>query len=691
MEQNSLKAIKTLKDKGEIIVVAGHTGCGKSHFLNSFAINDKVKEILKLRTGKGKGSLTETEIYVTNHPEIAEDSLYVTGKFKKIYEDDLFFWGNFWNYINTLWLQGFKVGKGKRIELETTLSRYKEYLEIPVFSNNNFKALLQKIEANIDGNIVKGDEYLLNKLEEYFRADEGVFFKYLLNKYTEFKKVKYNDDFIDYLITEEQEETPFKLFKDHLSKQIKALVNEDLETFKKKIEANGGILYPIEGFDFLIELNADTNKEIKDLLLNSEKKSKEYFIDGLSLYFRGKKDLWESGDNLSKCICTKKGNIYLLHFVDTMGLFHMEDTTQNIEKERVKRILKHYNSKILVLIHSSLEDAIVKSAKDMESVLLKELSTEEKASREGIKERELEIFPIFTKVDLGVYNRIAAKDYIEEITDANRFEALRDTVKENYDVLGTISNYNVNRVYMCGLRGDNEIYGLLQNYSSLKDEEGNSIRDIGVMTLSEQSKRLIQDIMGVMTAKVIITEEQEKDLKNLNTLGITPKVNPKSAVVSKYLNNLNTCIQNAYLHYKTVQSSVDNWVWYSKKHKSKSTAYQNIETCFVEYLQDIFEDDVKNIVDNFMQKNEDIFNEIHKEKLESFLKGSISKEVYTNSLVSVNTNTYNRIWFNEMLCNCQKKYGKNFFDTANSQEIEKFLKSTYKKAVEILINKYCIL
>ena len=257
-------AISMIEKKGDPVLVIGPTGSGKSVIPEACAKSDIVQMLLEKREASGKGSLTDTNIAITDYDRLDDDCLYYSATLKKLKQSDCNDDNEFLGDI--LFFAAKEMSKGKGADftqgIKSGITR-----AIKNAGNDTLAYKLRNLEEiNINA--------LAQKLSSEFDAEE-VLIAY--NEAIAKKESRKARTFTNIITTS----TTFQKGINSFWENVLVLLNFDIEALKYKLEKKNAYISRLGNKDewrfSLIfnedDLDADSNEEgaqLAEELLRSE-------------------------------------------------------------------------------------------------------------------------------------------------------------------------------------------------------------------------------------------------------------------------------------------------------------------------------------------------------------------------------------------------------------------------------------
>lgn len=606
------KLFAALKSKGNPILLSGPTGGGKSTLISRMARNGDVEALLSNRESQGKGSTVDTNIVVTDDPNVPEDCLLVGGRLCPMTQadcdDDLTLLSNILFYATKTY------GRAK-LNADTYAGKIKEELDKRLKSaetNPENDSLVYRLRD------ISGEEYdqLLGamqrfqpeKLFPHFQEAEA------LNPKDTAKQM---EAFKDLLRKDEDLKTDIQNFWD----VVIICLNVSLDRLEQLLRDENAAVSELEegGKSFFVALNeASIGGPLATALLKSENGAKEYLLKECTLVFRGFSELFPERNKEYLTVLEREGtSVHCWRFIDTQGLFHAQRSTTDTESSRIRDLLAAYHSNRLVLV---LDSRINNTAKDSDMAISQMLS--------DIKS-QIEVYFVYTRWD----------DYLKEFplksgsaSSVRRGERKKidwglmlEGAQKSQDQRhkrfeeSLALNQNKKKPAICGKVRS----ALLCDGESLAESclEGGHITDREALPalLDQILKRQIQ-----FRAKFRVTEGLETHF-TLNTEGLG------TVSIRELHRNLADC-KNRRLYASTVRACVRKWVQAGTVHQARVNPnafnFVTIETKFVEEIRNYAQGFTNNLTFDFSHCLCDPSEEeALKAKLLEVLKNNLGREV----------------------------------------------------------------
>lgn len=559
------KAVRKIVAKGDPIALIGATGSGKSTTIESLAFSEDVQNILAMREAQGKGSISQTNIIVTDFPEIPEDCLIVTAKLRPrtaidLVDDNVLLGKIVYSALK-------KTQTGNKEDYRENLARQLEReLEHP--ENDTLAYRLQKIE--------KDDKIKL------LDAISSLPFEKISLLYAEAFAKNNNSPknahlIFSYLLTESGEcQKGIKVFWE----TVVELVNKGYESLKSKLVGHELVLEdPSRGVcEFIAVFGRDaledgTKMEIANTILNPAY-SEEYLLEDTTLIFRGRKDLFKAGGDFFTVLEKEdgEGKIHCIRLIDTMGLFHATETTSNHEISRIIDILTEYHCDKMIFVINTENSDTTKKTDDALCKFLADAS------------REIKIYFLYTHWDSYLYacsvNRITASKFNRDRskTDWSEiYEDAKNSLTDRVELFDSALKTNASK-------RKPTIKGSYHFAVASKVDAISEVLENNNILYSDAWNNMILDIASEAKGK---TKYRVKSSNKDHCLVIEKKRNSLDLLYQ----NLIEC-KDKKLYPATVRACVRKWRGFGAAHEShieeNSNGYENITTTFVQEIRNYF-------------------------------------------------------------------------------------------------------
>lgn len=557
------KAVRQVAAKGEPVALIGAVGSGKSTVIESLALNEGVQSLLSLRETQVKGSVSQTNIVITDFPEIPEDCLIVTAKLRSrtaidLVDDNVL--------LGKIIYSAFKkTQSGNKEDYRKNLAKQLEReLEHP--ANDTLAYLLQKIKK-------EDKTKLLNAIGSLPFEKIGFLYSEAFVKNNNSSK---NADLIfSYLLTKSKEcQEGIEAFW----KIVLELVNKGYEALKLKLEKYKLVLEDSSKrmCEFIAVFDKDTMEddaemEIANALLNPAY-SEEYLLEDTTLIFRGRKDLFKAdGDFFT--VSEKEdgeGKIHCIRLIDTMGLFHATEATSNNEISRIIDILTGYHCDKMVFVMSAENSDITQKTEDALYKFLTDVN------------RDFSIYFLYTHWDSYLYSCSINRRTI------SKFNANKLDWSEIYNDAKDFLNRRARLLDSALKANDSKRKPTIKGfYHAAVVSEVNAIRTAlgnNNVLYSEACNNIIMDMVSDTK------EEMKYRVKRLDK--------DYHATIGKKKNSLDSLYQNLIeckdkkLYPATVRECVNKWRNYGAVYEShilqNDCGYENVTTTFVQEIRNYF-------------------------------------------------------------------------------------------------------
>ena len=394
MQSETVEAVNKLEGKGNVVLLTGPTGCGKSTSLGSFTESEAVQAVLQVREADGKGSTAKANIIVTNHPDIPAEGVIIRARKAKLdmkdVNDDGDLIGEF------LYVAAANYKKNPQENL------FKEKIRI-TFRNRLGNAANDSLAYKLRYIDEQDCEELIQYISTVSISDVMAVYEEMVAR-TAKKSQAAQKEFVEVLKSYEN----LKDYVDGYWERILKYINNDGQKLIQTLKENGAEIREEEDESVLFDVffgAEDIESELLSVLLKSEDSSKEYFLSDLSIIFRGADSFFEGKNAQQLKVAEENGeSIYCLHLVDTQGLFHSTGVKPREEFERIVDMLTEFHSNSLVIVINSEVDNTVKDSYEAIRLLLSEAT------------RNIDIYLLYTYWD-GYMKRLSQKD----VPNASRF------------------------------------------------------------------------------------------------------------------------------------------------------------------------------------------------------------------------------------------------------------------------------
>ena len=594
--------IDKLKNKGRPLLKVGGSGSGKSTFGIVAAKDTVTMEILKKRQGKGKGTLVSTHEIITDYDGIPDGHVLVSGILRNADDRDK----------DDNELLGIAL-------YHTT----KELIKNPSIDfigvlKNKFKDTLNKDSNETLAFRIKDIENIENAVE-CFGIDDGEFkcndfIQSLITIYADANNdeetIKYNQDKTSIFT---------KYFKKKYDASHNCIVkfwefilsslNNKIDKVRIAINSiNDNSYFDRETNVFYLDID-DANKdtEIVNTILNSERSSIEHYISDMTIYYKGKPELFNNIPKEYYTAIKENGKEYsVIHFIDTMGLFHKTSQIR-IEKQRIFSLLTTFHSlNIIIFIDSNLGVIDKNSIESIKDFL-----------RECVK--TVNVYVVFTKYDVLLHNelnRTELNPFLLHLDDIRNYpravenaESVVKSIEESFNsVVSNTSNVNLS-FYKVG-------------YPTTKDIQIVLLRNKN--DYWSQLLKLLTDVANHFNGKSCETLIRTIDENSIEFTANYQKLYDYSEIFKDISKCIMLCEGTLSIHWSTIEALKTHWGEEGESNVSyaggSATGYARIEALFVNYIKNIFNNNT--MIDSVSFKV-DIFNLLrgeNKQKAEEELK-----------------------------------------------------------------------
>lgn len=667
-----LDTAKQIATKGDPIILTGATGSGKSTSIEALAISGDVQALLSLREAQGKGSISQTNIVITDFPEIPEDNLVVTAKLcprtNADLMDDNVFLGNI-------------LYTAKKKTQTTDEKAYKENLarllnhELEHPSNDTLAYRLRQLKAS-------NRDKLLDTIYSFpFEIICLLYEEAYSRNNPDGKNI---DKIFTRLLTENKTcESNIKVFWD----TVVNLVNEDMRSLKSSLADSGAEIKDLPNgiceFSIVFSKN-DIETDIAKKLLNPAH-SDEYLLTDTTLIFRGDETLFANDSDFFTVLENTEENkkIHCIRLIDTMGLFHKTETSLNNETERIiDTLAKYHSNKAIFVINAFVSDTAKKNDEALDKFFTN-------------ANRDISTYFLYTHWDsylseCNINSRTTSKfsstnrqiDWSEVYSRAEKgIQERQDTFKRALEANNSKKKPAIKGFYSAAIISDNEAID-----TKLQDK---------AVSYPEAWHRLFTDIL----------KEANANKAKYRVKGFVQVQTTESKQISpaQLYANLINC-KGKILYASTVRACIRKWCEYGTKHEShvdhNNFGYQNITTTFVQDIRNYFLLLSENVNVPFDSILTDYNDSTKFEKdLRSYFKLNqnlgrkaaelIGIDAYENEFNKNTTPKYYYTHFNDMLEYVQNEYfpNKNTLLTKKGKEC---LEKAIEECIRDFIDEKCI-
>lgn len=566
------KAVRQVAAKGEPVALIGAVGSGKSTVIESLALNEGVQSLLSLRETQVKGSVSQTNIVITDFSEIPEDCLIVTAKLRSrtaidLVDDNVL--------LGKIIYSAFKkTQSGNKEDYRKNLAKQLEReLEHP--ANDTLAYLLQKIKK-------EDKTKLLNAIGNLPFEKIGFLYSEAFVKNNNSSK---NADLIfSYLLTKSKEcQEGIEAFWEI----VLELVNKGYEALKLKLEKYKLVLEDSSGkmCEFIAVFDKDTMEddaemEIANALLNPAY-SQEYLLEDTTLIFRGRESLFKADGDFFTVLEKEDGEekIHCIRLIDTMGLFHVTEATSNNEISRIIDILTGYHCNKMIFVMSAENSDITQKTEDALYKFLTDVN------------RDFSIYFLYTHWDSYLYSCSINHRTISKF-NANR---LKSDWSEIYNDAKDLLHRRARLLDFALKTNDSKRKPMIKRfYHAAVVSEVDVIRttlENNNVLYSEACNNIIMDMVSD-TKEEIKYRVKRLDKDYCATIG-----KKKNGLDSLY-QNLIEC-KDKKLYPAIVRACVNKWRNYGAVYEShilqNDYGYENITTTFVQEIRNYFLSLLKNV------------------------------------------------------------------------------------------------
>ena len=604
--------IDKLKNKGKPLLKVGGSGSGKSTFGIVASKDSVTMEILKKRQGKGKGTLVSAHEIITDYDGIPDGHVLVSGILRNADDSD--------KDDNEL------LG----IALYNTT---KELIKNPNIDfvgvlKNKFKDTLNKDSNETLAFRIKSIENIENAVE-CFGIDDGEFNHndFIQSLITIYADANNDEEAIRY----NQDKTG--IFTKHFKKKYDASDNcimkfwdYILSSLNNKIERvriaidniNENSYFDRQTNVFYLDIdNANKDTEIVNTLLNSERSSIEHYISDMTIYYKGKNELF---NNIPKeyytAIKENDKEYSVIHFIDTMGFFH-NTSKITIEKQRIFSLLTTFHSlNLIIFIDSNLGVIDKNSIESIKDFL-----------RECVK--SVNVYVVFTKYDILLHNELNRVDSNPFILNSNDMRNNPQVIQNADAVVKSIEDSFMNVV-----TSESKVH---LNFYKVGYPTTMDIQQVLLRNKNDywsQLLKLLIDVANNSNGRSYETVIKSIDESDIEFTANYQKIYDYSEIFKDISKCIMLCEGSLSIHWSTVEALKNHWGNDGESNVSyaggDTTGYARLEALFVNYIKNIFNNNA--MLDSVSFKV-DIFNVLQgdnkkkaEEELQWYIKTYLKKE-----------------------------------------------------------------
>ncbi len=680
LRPETVEVVNKLEGKGNVVLLTGPTGCGKSTSLGAFTESEAVQAVLQVREADGKGSTAKANIIVTNHPDIPEDGVIIRARKAKLDMKD----------VND---DGDLIGEF----LYVAASNYKKNPQEDQFKEKISKTFCNRLNNAANDSLAYKLKYIdekdCEKLIQYITtvsvSDVMAVYEEMIAR-TAKKSQSAQKEFVEVLKIYDD----LREYVDGYWERILEYINNDGQKLVQTLKENGAEVREEEDESVLFDVffgEEDINSEILSVLLRSEDSSKEYFLSDLSIIFRGSDTFFEGKNAQQLKVAEENGeSIYCLHLVDTQGLFHSTGVKPREEFERIVDMLTEFHSNSLVIVINSEVDNTVKDSYEAIRLLLSEAT------------RSIDIYLLYTYWD-GYMKRLSQKD----VPSTGRFG------------FGGASNQKINwnEIYEKAKAEQDELTKTFKEAIALNSSKNKpNVKGAYCAALltdsSSEMERLLfnKEVYYPTAMKSLVEKMLETEAINGPKYRVCSadnwcemNINGSNQSVRELYRNMVVDCKGLRLYASTVRACVNKWVYSGTEHKSdvaeNSYGFKNIRTAFVQNMRNLGDPIMRNIEidsDNVLERER---REAFAEELRRYLKNDLGREIAK----AVGDEAYNKgftgayglyqyEYFNNMITYTQNHFfrGEQIVFGDSTQELNSRIEAALNKCVRNFIDQRCI-
>lgn len=680
MQSETVDAVNKLEGKGNVVLLTGPTGCGKSTSLGSFTESEAVQAVLQVREADGKGSTAKANIIVTNHPDIPAEGVIIRARKAKLdmkdVNDDGDLIGEF------LYVAAANYKKNPQENL------FKEKIRI-TFRNRLGNAANDSLAYKLRYIDEQDCEELIQYISTVSISDVMAVYEEMVAR-TAKKSQAAQKEFVEVLKSNEN----LKDYVDGYWERILKYINNDGQKLIQTLKENGAEIREEEDESVLFDVffgAEDIESELLSVLLKSEDSSKEYFLSDLSIIFRGADSFFEGKNAQQLKVAEENGeSIYCLHLVDTQGLFHSTGVKPREEFERIVDMLTEFHSNSLVIVINSEVDNTVKDSYEAIRLLLSEAT------------RNIDIYLLYTYWD-GYMKRLSQKD----VPNASRFG------------FGSASNQKIdwNKTYEKAQTEQEELTrsfreAIASNSSKNKPNIKGAYCAALLTDPSSEMENLLfsKEVFYPIAMKSLVEKMLETEAINGPKYRVCSaddwcvmNIEGSNQSVRELYRNMVVDCKGLRLYASTVRACVNKWVYSGTEHRSdvaeNSYGFKNIRTAFVQNMRNLGDPIIRNIDIQSGNVLEIERRDEFVEELRRYLKNNLGREITK----AVGDEAYNKgftgayglyqyEYFNNMITYTQNHFfrGEQLVFGDSTQELNGRIEAALNKCVRNFIDQRCI-
>lgn len=675
--KETLNAVEKLNGKGDATCIIGPTQNGKSTSLGAFSPNEVVQDILAIRESDGKGGTVLADIQVTDHPDIPEEVVVVSAKISNIGMTNVNDDGVFLTDVLYPALSDYKRNPDEASFKKSIEKNYRLKIDKPANNSLGYKIKNTDVEAQ---------EELLRVMQSVdIQSAYSVFEEANANEY---KGAEVTRRFYRIL----KDNAALKGFIDEFWSTVIRIINIDAGKLKAELIAAGAIFRDEDAFSIIVGEEALGTAWLNHLL-KSEDNSKEYFLENLSLVFRGCEEIFNEETKDAFKVSEENGvDIHCLHLVDTQGLFHANGATVTEEADRIIDMISASHATSVILVITANVNNTTKDGYEAIRLFLSKAT------------KKIRVYILFTHWD--DFLRQEDKKGIAEAKKKPRF-AFGEAVEVDW-----------NKLYDSAKAKEDEKVKSLEEAVALNTAKNKPsiIKVFDAANLTDASspseqllfgKRVyyplaIEDIVAEMACqeKIIGSKYRvstNKDICTISLKGMTQSIR------ALYRDMVVNCKTNR-LYPSTVRACVNKWRFSGAEHKSdvaeNAYGFRNITTAFVPEIRNLGIAVMNKVTIN----TECVLGEDRKlefeESLRSYLKECLGREIakvigqdsYVNGFMSGPYGLYQYEYFTNMITYTQNNYfcGEQLSFGPSTKKLECKIAEALSNCTKNFIDARCI-